>query len=137
VFRKTGFAAIAGNAPPPTECEELRVIASLASWGERAGARVSLICVNGEDDKTAHETAILLEVRGDKPEARVLWAGDADEDHNEMDTCETSHSVKFTIKGTTLLESVTDTVKRSRGARRDCRNKRKRSATTVELPRGL
>lgn len=132
LFKKTGFAAIAGAAQPPGECEELRVIAARETWGEVSGARVSLICTNGEDDKTASETAILLAI--EPPTARVLWAGDADTDHNYMDACMESHAVTFTVHGKTLTKSISDTTRRGTDAPKDCKKRSKKRSETVTLP---
>jgi hypothetical protein len=135
VFRKTGFAAIAGQASPPRQCEELRVVAAVESWGEASGARVSLFCVNGEDFKTVSETAILLEIRGKPDFVGVLWAGEADETTNEMDACITSSEVKFSVAGQTLTQRITETVERGEGAPRTCKKRKKHHTVKVTIPR--
>jgi hypothetical protein len=135
VFRLKGFSKLAPGTKPPGQCEELRVLGAVEAWGELAGARVSVICVNGEDDKTASEVAILLAITGTRPDVKLVWGGDADEDHNVMDACMTSHSVKFTVQGTTLTQRITDRVERGPGAERDCKKKLKRRTVKSEIVR--
>ncbi len=134
VFRKRGLTAITGTPSPPTECEELRVVAVTESWGAVAGARVSVVCVNGEDDKTASETAILLEIRGKA--VRVLWSGEADQVRNEMDACVTSRSVKFSVQDRTLTKHIMDEVERGDGAGPDCKTRKKTRDVKITIPRG-
>jgi hypothetical protein len=124
LWRRSGFAAIAPGVEPPTQCEQLQVTAAPERWGELEGARVSLVCANGEDVRTASEIAILVVIPEPvSPSISILWAGAADDARSEHG-CSTTTTVRFAVKGTILTQEIAGEVERLGGAPAACRAKK-------------
>lgn len=130
LWQRVGVDAVAGPGLAEahfTRCDQVRAFGGGFVWGEASGVRLSLSCASGEDSFSAQEIAVLLEitdpVRDPYP---PLWAGPADvhtTDYAEGAACLTWTLYAFEVKGSTLVQRITEEERAPEGkagcARRD------------------
>lgn len=99
--RRDGWGAATGLSDKPSSaCDTWHV----SIVRQPFGARVNLVCAVGEDYKTAEETAVLLR----EGTLDRLWAGPANRAQNEMDSCFSSRTVEFSLKGKSLEKAISE-----------------------------
>ena len=110
VWTLRGWRAIAAGKPMPTflggVCEEIRIGLAAQPLGKRTGARLDVVCRNGEDMFTANGAAIVIDA---VEPYKVLWAGDGDSVSNENGACVGERYVTFELRGKSLVQNAVDT----------------------------
>ncbi len=115
IWKRVGLDAIADEAIQEAyfeSCNEYRALGGAFIWGEASGVRISLSCANGADSFRAEEIAVLLEITDAKTEPYPpLWVGKADvhtTDYAEGAACLTWTLYAFEVKGTTLVQTISE-----------------------------
>jgi hypothetical protein len=110
VWNLVGWKAISGGKPVPASlsgvCETIGVDVASQPLGKRTGARLDILCRNGEDMFTANGAVVVIDTL--EP-YKVLWIGEGNSISNENDACITNRTVEFELKGKSLIENSVET----------------------------